>query len=115
VIAQVRLAHCLRALPADFFTSAEARMDKDVSQSSLAASAFEERGVEDGLCEPFDGSRRRCLKYESLPLRQDPENCPDLLYAYEQVFEISISRGEKRYISTVPGSSRPDGSLCSSS
>jgi hypothetical protein len=94
--AQVRLTHCLRALPADFFTSAEARMDMDLSQSSLAATALEELGVEDGLCDPFDGSRRRCIKYESLPLRQDPENCPDLLYAYEQIFEIPIRRGGKK-------------------
>jgi hypothetical protein len=74
----------------------EARMNMDISQSSLAAAALEERGVEDGLCEQFEGCRRRCIKYESLPLRQDPENCPDLLYSYEQVFEIPIRRGGRK-------------------
>jgi hypothetical protein len=76
--AQVHLSHCLRTFPAYFFTSAEERMDMDISKSSLAPAALEERGVEDGLCEPFEGCRRRCIKYESLPLRQGPENCPNL-------------------------------------
>jgi hypothetical protein len=96
--AQARLSHCLKALPAEFCTSAEALMNMDISHSSIAAAALEERGVEDGLLEPFEGSRRRCIKYESLPLRQYPENCPDLLYSYEQVFEIPIRRGGRKYI-----------------
>jgi hypothetical protein len=71
-------------------------MDMDISQSSLAPAALEDRGVEDGLCEQFEGCRRRCIKYESLPLRQGPENCPNLLYSFEQVFEISIRRGGRK-------------------
>lgn len=61
---------------------------------SKAAADLEENGVEDGG--GLDSSRRRCIPYAGLALSHEPENCPDLRYVYEQVYEIRIRRGGRK-------------------
>jgi hypothetical protein len=85
----------LRTLPADFFRSAEARM-QTVGDSTAAASFAGENGVENVGNRLLDGTRRRCMSYAGLSLCHAPENCPDLLYVYEQVYEIKIRRGGRK-------------------
>jgi hypothetical protein len=70
-----RWARYLKSLPNDFFTAKEARMEL-------------ERAAEAG-----DEAHHRCSPYAGLLLRHSPLNCPDILYCYEQCFEIKIRRG----------------------
>jgi hypothetical protein len=43
-----------------------------------------------------DDILRRCAPYVGLTLFHSPENCPDLLYCYEQIYEIRIQRGGRQ-------------------
>jgi hypothetical protein len=85
----------LRTLAADVFGSAEARMQK-VVDCTAAASFVGEDGVDNGGHRLLDGTRRRCVPYAGLALCHAPEICPDLLYVYEQVYEIKIRRGGRK-------------------
>jgi hypothetical protein len=87
-----RWGRYLRMLPVDFFNSSEARMQQ--SGTSQAAASLAEDGVEDGGY--FNSSRRRCVPYAGLAICHEPENCPDLRYVYEQVYEIRIRRGGRK-------------------
>jgi hypothetical protein len=75
--AESRWRRYLRRLPDDFFSSPEARMQNPRDGGPL--------GVDDG--------RRRCVPYVGLSLSHSPVNCPDLLYCYEQIYEMRIQRG----------------------
>jgi hypothetical protein len=75
--AESRWRRYLRRLPDDFFSSTEARMQNTRDGGPL--------GVND--------NRRRCAPYVGLSLSHCPVNCPDLLYCYEQIFEMRIQRG----------------------
>jgi hypothetical protein len=97
-----RLGRHLKTLPSDFFTSPEARM-QDTSGDGSGGVADEAVDMEnevdaDGLRGGKDGdeSRRRCIPYTGVSLHHSPLNCPDLLYCYEQCYEIKISRGGRR-------------------
>jgi hypothetical protein len=85
----------LRMLPKDFLNSAEAMMQAPCD-STAATSLAEKEGVEDEISSVLDGTRRRCAPYAGLALCHYPENCPDLLYVYEQVYEIKIRRGGRK-------------------
>ena len=61
---------------------------------SQAAANLVEGGVENLIA--LDGSRRRCVPYTGLALSHEPLNCPDLLYVYEQLYEIRIRRGSRK-------------------
>jgi hypothetical protein len=91
ITAVSRWSRYLRTLPADFFRSGEATMQAPTS--STASPGIEENGVEDGN---VDQLRRRCPPYVGLALSHAPENCPDLLYVYEQMYEMKIRRGGKK-------------------
>jgi hypothetical protein len=75
--AESRWRRYLRRLPDDFFSSPEARMQNPRDGGPL--------GVDD--------SRHRCVPYVGLSLSHSPVNCPDILYCYEQIYEIRIQRG----------------------
>jgi hypothetical protein len=72
-----RWGRYLRRLPDDFFSNPEARMQNPRERGPL--------GVDDG--------RRRCVPYVGLSLSHSPVNFPDLLYCYEQIYEMRIQRG----------------------
>jgi hypothetical protein len=91
VSAVTRWARYLKHLPVDFFSSHEARMQFPVE--NMDAGSEEGAGVgETGM----GGERRRCVAYAGLSLCHSPENCPDLLYCYEQYYEIKIQRGGRK-------------------
>jgi hypothetical protein len=90
-----RWGRYLRMLPKDFFSSAEARMQK-AGASTATASLAENEGLGNGSASLLDGTRRRCASYAGLALCHAPENCPDLLYVYDQVYEIKIRRGGRK-------------------
>jgi hypothetical protein len=76
----------------EFFTSAEARMEKNAAHESHAAANLSNWVVGEGQVNSLlKGSRGRCLSYSGLDITK--ENCPDLLYVYEQEYEIQIRRG----------------------
>jgi hypothetical protein len=91
----LRWERYLRMLPADFVCSAEARMQK-VGGSTAATSLSEDVDVENGSARLLDGTRRRCVSYAGLALCHAPENCPDLIYVFDQVYEIKIRRGGRK-------------------
>jgi hypothetical protein len=62
------------------------------------AADMEGEGDAEGPCGGKDGdeSRRRCMPDPGISLHHSPLKCPDLLYCYEQCYEIKISRGGRR-------------------
>lgn len=97
-----RLSRYLRTLPDDFFTTPEARMQVTAEEGNggVADEGTDMKG--EGAAEGFwrgrdgDESRRRCMPYTGISLQHSPLNCPDLLYCFEQGYEIKISRGGRR-------------------
>jgi hypothetical protein len=65
-------------------------MELGCSESQAVARLGQGSFVDPGQ---IDLSRSRAKKYEALGLEHEPEKCPDLRYAYEQQYEISILRG----------------------
>jgi hypothetical protein len=87
VSAVTRWARYLKHLPVDFFSSHEDRMQfpgENMETDSEEGVGVREKGM--------GGKRRRCVAYTGLSLCHSPENCPDLLYCYEQYYEINIQR-----------------------
>jgi hypothetical protein len=91
VSAVTRWARYLKHLPVDFFSSHEDRMQfpgENMETDSEEGVGVREKGM--------GGKRRRCVAYTGLSLCHSPENCPDLLYCYEQYYEINIQRGGRK-------------------
>jgi hypothetical protein len=100
-----RWSRYLKTLPKDFFSSAEARMQAATSHgetgSELAGEqvrAGRQQHVEEVEEEEsmHGAGRRRCTPYAGLILQHTPVNCPDILYCYEQCYEMKIRRGGRR-------------------
>jgi hypothetical protein len=94
-----RWSRYLKTLPSDFFTCPEARMQVESGDGNGGVAGESELGLEGeeilgGI--GSDESRRRCIPYTGLALFHSPLNCPDILYCYEQCYEIKIQRGGRK-------------------